>query len=100
MDGNLDDTSENLIFRDLRYFMINSNDPNVWIRVDLNHHLDFFDLLKSIQKIEDLLKSNGAIEERYLTRHVTHVICDVPANSTEFTDAKELFELTIVKVSA
>ena len=43
------------------------------------------------------MKNNGAIEDKYLTSHITHVICDDPDHS-EYIDAKELFELTVVKV--
>jgi hypothetical protein len=67
------------------------------IRLDWKHTVNSYNDGRS--KAQVLLKSNGAIEEKYLTSHVTHVICDEAIDSSEYTEANELFELTIVKVS-
>ena len=48
--------------------------------------------------MEDLLKLNGAREDKYLSSLITHVICDNPADNSDSYEAKEVFDLPIVKV--
>ena len=49
-------------------------------------------------KIEDLLNSNGAQPDKYLSSFITHVICD-NIDHPDYLEAKEAFELTLVKVN-
>lgn len=50
-------------------------------------------------EVESLLDANGAHKEPYLGSFVTHVICDAPDDNSDFSEAKEVFELPIVNVS-
>jgi hypothetical protein len=45
-----------------------------------------------------LLNSNGARKDPYLGSFITHVICDDHTNNSDYLEAKEVFELTIVTV--
>ena len=47
-------------------------------------------------KVEDLLVAGGAQKDVYMTDRVTHVIADEEGD--EVTEARELFELPVVKV--
>ena len=46
-----------------------------------------------------MLKLNGAREDKYLSSLITHVICDNPADNSDSYEAKEVFDLPIVKVN-
>ena len=48
-------------------------------------------------KVLSLLNAGGAKQDTYLSEMVSHVISDDPSQD-EYSEAKELFELPVVKV--
>jgi hypothetical protein len=71
-----EDSDTKLLFNKIRYIIIKSNNDN----------------------IGELLKENGAMEDHYMSSLITHVICDDHlTDNIEYTEAKEVFDLKIVK---
>ena len=49
-------------------------------------------------KVKKLLSDGGGVEERYMSETITHAIAD-DCEADDYSEAKELFELTVVTVS-
>ena len=49
-------------------------------------------------QVQKLLSDGGGVEERYMSETITHAIAD-DCEADDYSEAKELFELTVVTVS-
>ncbi len=70
----VDEVVNTNLFSDVRYFLLNTK----------------------CAKVEESLRLCGAQEEKYLSSFITHVICD-DADTPDYSEAKEVFELVVVK---
>ena len=48
-------------------------------------------------RVKKLLSDGGGVEERYMSETITHAIAD-DCEADDYSEAKELFELTVVTV--
>lgn len=69
--------------------------PCVSLFANIRYHI----LNSKAIDVESQLDANGAYKEPYLGSFVTHVICDDHDASSDYSEAKEVFELPIVNVS-
>ena len=72
-----------------------------WVNVatDCLHDikLGFFCTLYCLQ-VTQMLNDGGAKQDNYMSEMITHAIADDP-NADDYSEAKELFELTVVTVN-
>lgn len=66
--------------------------PSVSLFANVRYHI----LNSKVADVESQLDANGAYKEPYLGSFVTHVVCDDPDASSDYSEAKEVFELPIV----
>ncbi len=64
---------------------------NTWLVATLSTFSSCF-------QVQKLLSDGGAAEERYMSETITHAIAD-DCESDDYSEARELFELTVVTVS-
>ena len=99
------ETLRNKLFANVRYFLIDSTNSEVKIKILFLNALGIW--LRSLYKyfiptfkakqIRQQLNSSGAQEDKYLSSLITHVIGDT-IDQLDYLEAREVFDLPIVKV--
>jgi hypothetical protein len=71
--------------------------PNKMLFENVRYYLINIDSAHSKETIERLLESSGAQQDKYLSNLITHVICDYPVDNPDYFEAREVFDLKVVR---